>query len=337
MALVNDAITAAKFDESTAFPLAAVDSGSTQIARTGADADTLETLSDQLDAKASQASVDDLPTNAELATALGTADDAVLSAIGALNNLSSAQAQTAAAAALQAIHLDHLLAQPYDAQSKPGDADALLNAIVESDDASPALPRFTAGALEEAPTGGSAPTVGQIADAVWEEAIADHEGTAGSVAEALADAGGSGASASDIADAVWDEATSGHTTGGTFGAQAKTVLDARASQTSVDDLPTNAELTSALAGSDDAVLAAIAALENLSQADVIAAILDEADTIETGLTVRGALRLALAALAGKLSGANTTTSTFRNVGDTKNRIVATTDATGRTAVTTDAS
>lgn len=40
---------------------------------------------------ATQTSVNDLPTNAELATALGTADDAVLAAIAALNNLSSAQ------------------------------------------------------------------------------------------------------------------------------------------------------------------------------------------------------------------------------------------------------
>lgn len=39
-----------------------------------------------LDARSSQASVDDLPTNAELATALGTADDAVLSAIATLAN-----------------------------------------------------------------------------------------------------------------------------------------------------------------------------------------------------------------------------------------------------------
>jgi len=52
MGLANDAITAAKFDETTAFPLAAADSGSTAVARTGADSDTLETLSDQLDAKA---------------------------------------------------------------------------------------------------------------------------------------------------------------------------------------------------------------------------------------------------------------------------------------------
>lgn len=49
-----------------------------------------------------QTSIDDLPTNAELATALGTADDATLAAIAALNNVSTAQVQTAAAAALTA-------------------------------------------------------------------------------------------------------------------------------------------------------------------------------------------------------------------------------------------
>lgn len=55
-----------------------------------------------LDARSSQASVDDLPTTAELSTALGSADDAVLAAIAALNNLSSAGAQAAAEAALAA-------------------------------------------------------------------------------------------------------------------------------------------------------------------------------------------------------------------------------------------
>jgi hypothetical protein len=53
-------------------------------ARIGATGSGLTTL-------ASQASVDDLPTNAELATALAAADDAVLAAIAALNNLSAAQ------------------------------------------------------------------------------------------------------------------------------------------------------------------------------------------------------------------------------------------------------
>ena len=47
--LANDAITAAKYDESTAYPLTAADAGATEVARTGADADTLETLSDQSD------------------------------------------------------------------------------------------------------------------------------------------------------------------------------------------------------------------------------------------------------------------------------------------------
>lgn len=51
-------------------------------------------VSADIAAKATQVSVDDIPTNAELATALGTADDAVLAAIAALNNLSSSQAFT---------------------------------------------------------------------------------------------------------------------------------------------------------------------------------------------------------------------------------------------------
>lgn len=50
MGLSADAITAAKFDESTAFPVKSADTGATEIARTGADGDTLETISDQLDA-----------------------------------------------------------------------------------------------------------------------------------------------------------------------------------------------------------------------------------------------------------------------------------------------
>jgi hypothetical protein len=46
--LADDVITAGKFDESTAFPLKAADTGSTQVARTGADGDTLKTLSDEI-------------------------------------------------------------------------------------------------------------------------------------------------------------------------------------------------------------------------------------------------------------------------------------------------
>lgn len=62
------------------------------------------------------------------------------------------------------------------------------------------------------------PTAAENADAVWEEAIADHDGTAGSTAEALSNAtSGGGASAADIADAVWDETLADHQGSGSTG------------------------------------------------------------------------------------------------------------------------
>ena len=108
---------------------------------------------------ATQTSVDDLPTNGELSTALSAADDATLSAITALNNLSSSQVS------------------------------GLLTTL----------------------------------------------------ASTLATEHGAGS---------WATATG------------------FATQGSVDDLPTNGELATALAGSDDAMLAAVAALNNLSPAQV---------------------------------------------------------------------
>jgi hypothetical protein len=58
-------------------------------------------------------------------------------------------------------------------------------------------------------------------------------------------------------------------------------------------------------------------------------LLDLTDGIETSLTPRNALRLIAAAVAGKLSGAGTTTEVIRNaVADSKNRISATVDSSG---------
>lgn len=67
------------------------------------------------------------------------------------------------------------------------------------------------------------------------------------------------------------------------------------------------------------------------------ALLDRSNGIEVGATPRGALRLILAMLVGKVSGARTGTETFRNaVADSKSRVVVTADDDGnRTAVTTD--
>lgn len=65
-------------------------------------------------------------------------------------------------------------------------------------------------------------------------------------------------------------------------------------------------------------------------------LLDNED-VETGMTMRQALRLIAAATGGKVSGGGTTTITFRNaVADSDNRIVATVDSNGnRTAITYD--
>lgn len=67
----------------------------TNLGALGANATEAGGTGDQLTALATQASVNDLPTNAELATALAAADDAVLAAIAALNNLSAADILTA--------------------------------------------------------------------------------------------------------------------------------------------------------------------------------------------------------------------------------------------------
>lgn len=55
MTLAADAIKAVSYDESTAFPVKSDDSAATQIARVGADGDTLESLSDQVDLQATAA------------------------------------------------------------------------------------------------------------------------------------------------------------------------------------------------------------------------------------------------------------------------------------------
>jgi hypothetical protein len=58
--------------------------------------------------------------------------------------------------------------------------------------------------------------------------------------------------------------------------------------------------------------------------------------IEGGYTAEELLRLMSSAMAGKVSGAEGTTTTFRDVSDTKDRIVASVDVSGnRTAITLD--
>lgn len=81
-------------------------------------------------------------------------------------------------------------------------------------------------------------------------------------------------------------------------------------------------------------IALVQALSSTERSALAAAILDLADGVETDWTVRHALRIVLSAAAAKLAVTDAgATNTFRDVGDSKNRIVATVDANGqRTAV-----
>lgn len=86
--------------------------------------------------------------------------------IANLNNLSAAQVNAEADAALVDIHLDHLLAVEYDPASKPGVATALFNELIENDGG---VSRFTENALEQAPSGSSATIYFETGDSNQDE------------------------------------------------------------------------------------------------------------------------------------------------------------------------
>jgi hypothetical protein len=128
-------------------------------------------------------------------------------------------------------------------------------------------------------------------------------------------------------------------------------LDAANLPTDVANVKADTAATLADTGTDGVVLAsnaitaakiaadAIGASELAADAanEVADALLDRANGIETGYTLRQALRLILSASAAKLSGAATTNVKIRDVGDSKDRIDATVDSDGnRSAVVLDA-
>lgn len=174
----------------------------------------------------------------------------------------------------------------------------------------------------------------------------------------------------EIANAVWDTDATGRQTLGTFGqaigdpaADANTIFkatvtDATGATVGVDAaailgqtgttgvvVATGAITTTTFAAGaiDAAAIAAnaIGASEiatgaidaDALAADAVDEILD--DTIGDGtITVRQALRVLLAGMAAKLSGAATATVTIRNVADSQDVIVATVDASGNRSATT---
>lgn len=101
----------------------------------------------------------------------------------------------------------------------------------------------------------------------------------GAAGAGLTEAGGTGDQFTAIPwNASWDAEVQSEATDALNAydppTRAEATSDANSILTAVGDVPTNAELATALAGADDVVLAAIAALNNLSAAQVNAEVLD---------------------------------------------------------------
>ena len=123
-------------------------------------------------------------------------------------------------------------------------------------------------------------------------------------------------------------------------------------ETKIDTIDTNVDSILADTGTDGVVVASInnnaitaAAIAtdaidaDALKADAVDEILDEeVDNDGTAISLRGAMKLILSRLTGLATGGGTTSITFRDLGDSKNRIVMTVDEDGdRSAVTLDAS
>lgn len=116
----------------------------------------------------------------------------------------------------------------------------------------------------------AADAVAEIADAVWDEALSGHA-IVGSTGAALTAAGAAGDPWSTLIPGAYGAGTAGFILGTNIDA----TISSRASQTSVDAVPTNAELATALGTADDAVLAAIAALNDPTVGAIADAVWDE--------------------------------------------------------------
>jgi hypothetical protein len=197
------------------------------------------------------------------------------------------------------------------------------------------------------------------------QAIRDHATTikseTASILTDTAEIGAAGAGLSAVPwNATWDAQVESEATDALNAydppTRAELTSDTNSVLTAVGDVPTNAELATALGTADDAVLAAIAALDTLidgvkAQTDLLpgspaatgdamtlesaernaiaTALLDLANGVESGATVRTALKAMSAIIAGEVTDAGTGVEIFQafeNPGTT--RVTVTVDGSG---------
>src|SRR5690606_11414812 len=231
-----------------------------------ATASALHTVDNVVDAI--KAVTDNLPDGGALsslatASALQTVDNVVDAIKAVTDNLPDGGALSSLATASALSTVDSVVDAIKVTTDKLDDTLELDNTVY----------RFTANALEQAPSGGA--SAADIADAVWEEVLADHSGTAGSAAEQLAAAGAAGD--------PWATALPGSYTEGQAGkivSTVGTVVDAIKAVT--DNLPDSGALSSlatasALSTVDNVVDAIKAVTDNLPDSGALSSLATAAE------------------------------------------------------------
>jgi hypothetical protein len=302
--LADDAITAAKFDESTAYPLKSADTGVTQVARVGADSDTLETLSDEIAAVKAETAAILVDTGTTLDTKINTIDgivddilvDTSTTLDGKLNTIDT--------------NVDSIL------------ADTGTDGVVVA----------------------SGQTVATVTNLTNLPAITTNWLTAaGIAADAVTELQSGLALAADLQDVedkidviAIDTTTEIPATLATLATSAAlATVDANVDSVLADTNEIQAELADG-GRTDlliDSIVGATTATGVLLKDTAIEAIFN--DVVVTGTyTFAQLMKIMASALAGKLSGGGSTTLTFKSVDGASDVIVATVDANGnRSAVT----
>lgn len=195
-----------------------------------------------------------------------------------LNDITASQVNDQVDIALADIHLDHLLAVDYDPASKPGVATALLNELIESD---AGVSRYTANALEQAPAGGGGTADWTADERTAIRAILGIPGSGTTPADPTAGILDTIRDAVGVVDGVVDTIlidTNELQTDWANGGRLDNILDARASQTSVDTLTTyvDTEVAAIKAKTDNLPASPAATGDIPSAASISDAVWDEA-------------------------------------------------------------
>jgi hypothetical protein len=213
------------------------------------------------------------------------------------------------------------------------------NAVWNATQSSYTIAGTTGGSLNDASSGGSAPTAAEIADAVWDEAQADHitSGSFGVIANEIAildnkitivdnlvdlifadtnelqqnqgdwatATGFSTLTAQDVADAVWDEQiiTGGHTLAGSFGGKIFTDLDAKEdiADSVWNELRTGHTAAGTFGSFLDAAVSSVGGGTPPTAAEIADAVWDEAQADHIGTGTFGIIANEIAVLDNKIT------------------------------------